>query len=126
MKRIRLFLAALSLLIGVGSMTPVIVSAATPQQTVCSTLGSNPQCSTTPANSVSINNIIKAVINLLSFFVGLIAVIMIMVSGYKYITAGGDSNKVSNAKNTLVYAIIGLVVAALAQSLVKFVLTKVK
>lgn len=126
MKRIRLFIASLALLLGIGGMVPVVALAASPEQAVCSTLGSKPDCSQTPANSVSLNKVIKATINLLSFTVGLVAVIMIMVSGYKYVTAGGDSNKVSNAKNTLVYALIGLVIAALAQGLVKFVLTKVK
>lgn len=126
MKRIGLFLAALSLLVTVGSTAPALVAADTPQQVVCNTLGSNPNCSKTPANSISINDVIRTVVNLLSFFVGLAAVIMIIVSGYKYVTAGGDSNKVSNAKNTLIYALIGLVVAALAQGLVKFVLTTIK
>jgi hypothetical protein len=54
-----------------------------------------------------------------------VAVIMIIVGGLKYITSGGDSNNVSSAKSTIIYAIIGLVVVALAQFIVQFVLNKV-
>ena len=72
--------------------------------------------------SANLNTIIARVINTLSVFVGVIAVIMIMVGGFKYATAAGDSNKVTSAKNTIVYAIIGLVIVALAQVIVKFVI----
>jgi hypothetical protein len=49
---------------------------------------------------------------------------MVIYGGFKYITSGGDSGKVTSAKNTIVYAAIGLVVVALAQFIVKFVLGK--
>ena len=56
--------------------------------------------------------------------VGVVAVIMIIIGGLKYITSSGDSNNVSSAKNTILYAIIGLVVVVLAQVIVRFVVTK--
>jgi hypothetical protein len=71
-----------------------------------------------------VDNIIKLIINIFSLLVGVVAVIMIIVGGLKYITSGGDSGNVSGAKNTILYAIIGLVVVALAQIVVKFVLSK--
>ncbi|MBL8122451.1 hypothetical protein JNM87_06935 [Candidatus Saccharibacteria bacterium] len=49
---------------------------------------------------------------------------MIMVSGFRYITSGGDSQKIASAKNTLIGAIIGLVVIALAQTIITFVLSR--
>ena len=76
------------------------------------------------ANS-KINNIITSVINIFSLIVGIVAVIMIIIGGLKYITSGGDSGNVTGAKNTILYAVIGLVVVALAQFIVKFVLGKV-
>jgi hypothetical protein len=83
----------------------------------------------TPADTggatTNINNIIKTIINVFSIVVGVVAVIMIIVGGFRYITSGGDSNNVSGAKNTIIYAIIGLVVVALAQFIVQFVLNKV-
>ena len=71
-----------------------------------------------------INTIIKIVVNTFSVVVGIIAVIMIIVGGLKYITSGGDSGNVTGAKNTILYAVVGLVVVALAQFVVRFVLAK--
>lgn len=69
-----------------------------------------------------VNDIISSVINIFSFIIGVVAVFMIIISGLKYITAQGDSAGLSSAKNTLLYAIIGLVVVASAQIIVKFVI----
>lgn len=71
-----------------------------------------------------VDDIIKLVINIFSLIVGVVSVIMIIIGGLKYITSGGDSGNVTGAKNTILYAIIGLVVVALAQIVVKFVLQK--
>jgi hypothetical protein len=50
---------------------------------------------------------------------------MIIIGGFQYITSSGDSGKVGTAKNTILYAIIGLVIVALAQFIVRFVLSRV-
>lgn len=71
-----------------------------------------------------INSIITSVINIFSLVVGVVAVIMIIIGGLKYITSSGDSNNVTSAKNTILYAIIGLVIVAMAQFVVRFVLGK--
>lgn len=76
------------------------------------------------AGATAVNGIITLVINIFSVVVGVVAVIMIIVGGLKYITSGGDSGNVTGAKNTILYAIIGLVVVALAQLVVKFVVGK--
>ena len=70
-----------------------------------------------------VTNFVNTVINVISIIAGIAAIIMIIVSGLKYITSGGDSNKVASAKSTLIYALIGVVIAALAQFLVHFVFT---
>jgi hypothetical protein len=72
-----------------------------------------------------VNKIVTDVINIFSIIVGIVSVIMIIYGGFRYVTSGGDSGNVSNAKNTIIYAIIGLVVVALAQFIVQFVLDKV-
>jgi TRAP-type C4-dicarboxylate transport system permease small subunit len=66
---------------------------------------------------------LKRIINIFSVIVGVIAVIMIIIGGLKYITSGGESSNVSGAKNTIIYAIVGLVIVALAQFIVRFVLS---
>lgn len=64
------------------------------------------------------------VVNWFSWIVGIVSVIMIIVGGFKYITSGGASDKVTSAKNTIVYAVIGLIIVALAQFIVRFVLSQ--
>jgi cytochrome bd-type quinol oxidase subunit 2 len=73
-----------------------------------------------------LNHILTLVVNIFSLIVGVVAVIMIIIGGLRYITSGGESSNVSTAKNTIIYAIVGLVVVALAQFLVHFVLAKVQ
>lgn len=85
---------------------------------------SDPNCGTESPDE-AVDNIISTVINVFSLVVGVISVVMIIVGGLKYITSGGDSGNVSGAKNTILYAIIGLVVVALAQVIVRFVLGQV-
>jgi hypothetical protein len=72
----------------------------------------------------TLNNVIKNIVNVFSWVVGAVAVIMIIYGGFRYVTAGGDSGNVSTAKNTILYALVGLVIVALAQVIVKFVLNK--
>lgn len=86
---------------------------------------SSPDCSTTTEGTSQINHIITVIINLFSLVVGVVSVIMIIIGGFKYITSGGDSSNVQSAKNTIIYALIGLVIVALAQFIVQFVLNKV-
>ncbi len=69
----------------------------------------------------AVDNIVENVINILSLVVGVAAVIMIIVGGLRYITSNGDSGQVGNAKNTILYAVVGLVVVALAQIIVRFI-----
>lgn len=72
----------------------------------------------------TLNDIITKIVNILSVIVGVVAVIMIVVGGFRYITSGGSSEKVTGAKNTILYALIGLIIVALAQVIVRFVLQK--
>lgn len=78
------------------------------------------------APGTGVSGIIKTVINLLSLVVGVVAVIMIVIGGLKYVLSSGDSGNVTSAKNTILFALVGLVIVAMAQVLVRFVLTKVK
>lgn len=84
--------------------------------------GASGDC-TNPAGP-SVDNTLKLGINVFSLIVGVAAVIMVIVGGLKYVISQGDSSNVNSAKNTILYAIVGLVVVALAQVVVKFVLGK--
>ena len=77
------------------------------------------------ANAESkVNGLIRTIINIFSLIVGVISVVMIIIGGLKYITSNGDSGNVTGAKNTILYAVIGLVIVVFAQLIVKFVLNK--
>ncbi|HPW48390.1 MAG TPA: hypothetical protein PLJ97_03525, partial [Candidatus Saccharibacteria bacterium] len=73
----------------------------------------------------SIPGLLSRVVNILSWIVGIAAVIMIILGGFWVITAAGDPTKIGRARSTILYAVIGLVIVALAQVLVKFVIKKV-
>jgi hypothetical protein len=77
-----------------------------------------------PAATTSLNGTIRNLIKVLSIAVGIVAVVMIMIGGFRYVTSGGKQESVASAKNTIMYAIIGLVIVALAQIVVQFVLKK--
>ena len=81
-------------------------------------------CSDGTAENTALTNLVANIVNVLSIIVGIVAVIMIILGGFKYITSGGDSGNISSAKTTIIYAIVGLVIVALAQVIVKFVLSK--
>lgn len=68
-----------------------------------------------------VDSAVNAAVTILSYVVGIVAVIMIIIAGFKYLTSGGDANKVGSAKSTLIYAIIGIVIAVLAQVIVHYV-----
>jgi len=90
------------------------------------TISDNDQntCNVGNQTTGTFNNILKKIINIFSVIVGVVAVIMIVYGGFRYITSGGNSEKITSARNTIVYALIGLVIVALAQIIVKFVLNK--
>lgn len=71
-----------------------------------------------------VQSVVKTTISSISWIIGIIAIVVVLMSAFKYITSGGESNKVAEARRTLVYALIALVIAALAQVLVHFVINQ--
>lgn len=80
--------------------------------------------SSATAGTTQLAHLASNIVNIFSYIVGAVAIIMIIYGGFRYITSGGDSGSVGNAKNTLIYAIVGLIIVALAQILVHFVLNQ--
>lgn len=64
---------------------------------------------------------INSIINTLSIVVGAAAVIMLIVGGFKFITSSGDSEGTKKARNTIIYAAVGLLIVLIAQSIIHFV-----
>ncbi len=132
-KTIKRLLTTMSIgsLLALPVLVPVAAHAADIQNGLCNGINleadpgndCNPQTNGQAAVD-TVNNTLTLVINIFSFIVGVVSVIMIIVGGLKYITSGGDSANVQGAKNTIIYAIVGLVVVALAQVIVRFVLAR--
>ncbi len=81
------------------------------------------RCDGCPADLFGDNGVFKQVTNTILYIVGIIAVIMLIIGGIRYVISGGDAKKVTDAKNTVLYAIIGLVISFLAFAIVNFVIS---
>ena len=81
------------------------------------------QCTGCPSDLFGNTGVFKQVTNTILYIVGIIAVIMLIIGGIKYVLSGGDGKKVTDAKNTVLYAIIGLVISFFAYAIVNFVIT---
>src|SRR3990167_1701036 len=98
------------------SLTPsVVLAQQTPKQAitegVCDASGQTPCTSQAATNSL--NSTLEGAINLISLLVGIVAVIMLIVAGFRYVTAAGNEQSVEGAKKTFTYAIIGLFLVVL-------------
>lgn len=115
------------LLMGVGALLFAAVPGvafANPADDACEGIkAAGGTCNTSGTGGDTLQPIIKRVINILSIVVGAVSVIMIIIGGFRYVVSNGDSNAVSGAKNTILYAVIGLLVVIFAQVIVSFVYT---
>lgn len=134
MKRIKLLLLTLAFAMTFGgALAPVVVAGATPmagpvfadfKDSACEGIGQiGGKCG---GGGGTIEKAMKAAINIFSIVVGFAAVIVVIISGLRFITSGGDAANVAKARSGLIYAIVGLVLVVMAQTIVHFVLGKVK
>ena len=76
-----------------------------------------------PADLFGQSGTFSTISNVMLFLIGAISVIMLIIGGIRYVVSGGDSTAVQGAKNTILYAIVGIVVALLAYAVVNFVIS---
>lgn len=114
--------AVVALLISLFVMSPVFAASTVSKEAACEGIGLSGASCGRPNSTNPVISLVGATVNVLSVVVGIAAVVMIIVSGFKYITSGGDANKVSSAKSTLIYAVVGIVIVVLSQFIVRFVL----
>lgn len=69
--------------------------------------------------------VLQVIINVVLGVIAFVAVVMIIMGGIQYTTSSGDTAKVTKAKNTILYGVIGLVIALLAFAIVNFVISNV-
>jgi len=75
-----------------------------------------------PELTGSSDSVFERVVNILTFIVGAISVVMLIVGGLRYVLSQGDANAIGAAKNTIIYAIVGMVVAFAARAIIFFVI----
>ncbi len=80
---------------------------------------------TATGDSRGLMDVLQVVINVVLGVIAFVAVVMIIVGGIQYTTSAGDAGKVTKAKNTILYGVIGLVIALLAFAIVNFVISNV-
>ena len=102
----------------VGVALPQTVSALTLQEGAEAA-----RCDGCPKDLFGDTGAFKQITNTVLYIVGIIAVIMLIIGGVRYVISGGDSKKVTDAKNTVLYAIIGLVICFFSYAIVNFVIT---
>lgn len=120
--------AALVTVLGLGCIataSPVSASVICPDGNTANTLDECSQYSNIQGKDNNLMTMLGTIINVVLGIVGFVAVVMIIMGGISFITSQGDAAKVTRARNTILYGVIGLIVAILAFAIVNFVLTSV-
>ena len=132
-----IYIAALSLFLGLIVANSGFIKQVSAYSNVCGdksiTAGTNVTqsafCIDTPQGKNGTNNpviaIINDVTNIISAIAGVVAIVMIVISGFQMVSSSGNSEKIANARNTIIYSAIGLIIIALARIIVWFILSKV-
>jgi hypothetical protein len=127
-QKLQIFFLSLAMVLGVGVVTVAPVEAVNVFKGVnkdetCPPDSKNAVCASTDDK---INEPVQDVINTLLMAIGIISVIMIIIGGIRYTISNGDASKINSAKDTILYAVVGLVIALLAYVIVGFVVDQFK
>lgn len=94
---------------------------------ICAGNGANSTyCQNRSEGETKVKSVMKSVVNVLLMTVGVISIIMIVVGGIMFALSSGDASKVTKARNMVIYAVVGLVVALFASAIINFVFNKVQ
>jgi hypothetical protein len=117
--------AVVSLSAGAAVINTGLVGAVDPKSQVCKGSGgvwNGSKCVYPAGTNSDFSGFISDIVNILLFIVGAVAVVMLVIGGLRYVLSGGDSSQTKSAKDTILYSIVGIVVAAGAYAIVNFVL----
>lgn len=132
MKKILTNIAKVAVFVPAFALLAGVALPATPTFADCSDVNSGlqggldcgaPEDDGRPTDLFANGGVFQQVVNVLLFLIGAISVIMLIYGGIRYTISQGDSGAVTNAKNTIMYAIIGIIVAILAYAIVNFVIS---
>jgi hypothetical protein len=113
-----------ALVLGLTLVTPDVAYAQNCTDVAAGGIGSGADCAKPTGAAENLfgdGSIFNTVTNILLFLIGAVSVVMLIIGGIRYVVSGGDQGAVTSAKNTILYAIIGIVIAFLAFAAVRFV-----
>lgn len=119
----RIILAISLLLFGLSALT-LPAHAQTAQDQILSGIDEACIDGSCASDDSTIHDTVVSVINIVSAVVGTVSIIMVIIGGLKYTSSQGDSSAISSAKNTIVYAVVGIVIVVLSQVIVRFVVAR--
>lgn len=119
MKKIKYIFAIFAMVFGIGLMAPSVVSAESVMGEICKNDNQSVLCK---EQKTDLMGYVKIITNTLLFILGVLSVVMIIYGGITYTISAGDAKQVEKAKGTILYSVIGLIVAILAGAIVNFVL----
>lgn len=133
MQRIKLSFVSIMALALFGGTALATVSG-TVASAACTGSSNGLDCAIDGANNVktggsksgNLNTAIKTITNILLFIIGAVSVIMLIIGGMKYVMSNGSPDAIKSAKNTILYAVIGIIVAIAAYAIVSFVINQLK
>lgn len=112
--------ASLALVLGMGVFAAAPAGAVNVFKSCSGTNKDSTVCAASKDDDV--NDLVQVIIQILLWVIAVISVIMIIVGGLRYVISGGDAAQIKAARETIVYAVVGLVIAILSFAIVKFVL----
>ena len=113
-----------ALVLGLALVTPDVAFAQNCTDVTAGGIGGGADCAKPTGAAENLfgdGSIFNTVTNILLFLIGAVSVVMLIIGGIRYVVSGGDQGAVTSAKNTILYAIIGIVIAFLAFAAVRFV-----
>lgn len=122
----RIIMAIMLLMISLLAM-PLSTQAFDPFQINCGVSGYSKSavCSTPAQDPSGPGGVLLNIAHIAGFVAGALAIILIVYGSIKYITSNGDASKIQNAKNTIVYSLVGVAVIVLAEAIINFVIARV-
>ena len=91
----------------------------------CDSNSSTAVCKATSDKLFGAGSVWSNILNTLIYATGAVSVLMIVIGGFRYSISGGDQSAINSAKNTILYAVIGLVLAVTGYAIVNFILTRI-
>lgn len=116
------FSALTFMIVGMFVLSPAAHAAFEPIEEACKLDPSAAVCADRGTTENPATSTLQNVVNIVAIIGAVIAVIVIIIAGFQFVLSNGDSNKVTNARNMIIYAAVGLVVIALAQQIIALII----